>query len=87
MTVELNTSGLRSSRVGLYPAGPILAYCASRKIPVTLGSDAHHPRHVAGCLDEAVRLAEQAGLRQWSVFDRRKRETVPMVPFLALAER
>lgn len=72
-TLELNTSGLRHPAGEAYPGCPVLQACKEYGIPVTVGSDAHHPRHVAAGYDQAVRLLEQAGIRSAAVFRNRVR--------------
>lgn len=81
--LELNTSGLRHNSAGIFPSMRILQECGKRSIPVTVGSDAHHPRHVAAGFDEAAALAGQAGLRAWAVFSERRRSAVPVTRYLA----
>lgn len=78
LAVEVNTSGLRKAAVGLYPSEGVLLGCAARSIPVTVGSDAHHPRHVGAGYDEAAAMALQCGLEHWAVFKRRQRSLLPI---------
>ncbi len=67
--VEINTGALsRGSRAGFYPAEPVLAWMAGRGIPVTLGSDAHRPEHVAAHFAGALDALARAGYREcWSL--------------------
>lgn len=85
MAVELNTSGLRKTAVGMYPSEEVLQGCLERSIPVTIGSDAHHPRHVAAGYDEAAALAMKAGLAHWAVYAKRKRGQIPIKRLAPLA--
>lgn len=84
MTLELNTSGLRHEAKDCYPSLPILQRCAEMGIPVTLGSDAHHPRHVAQFYDEAAERLEVAGIREVATFLRRQRILLSGTSFLKI---
>lgn len=84
MAVELNTSGVRHRADGMYPSEAVLKGCLERAIPVTLGSDAHHPRHVGAHFDEAAVLAGRVGIGSWAVFEGRRRAAAPITRFLAL---
>lgn len=76
MAVEINTSGLRKPVGEIYPAPEILGKMHSLKIPVTLGSDAHHPREVGMNFQEALLMAKRAGYQEIVVFENKRALTV-----------
>lgn len=78
MAMEVNTSGLASARGEAYPGPEILREMARRKIPVTLGSDAHDPHRVGVKWEEAVDKLEQVGYSEIQVFLQRKPHAVPL---------
>jgi len=66
--VEVNTGAVsRGYRPDFYPADRVLAAMARLRIPVTLGSDAHRPEHVAAHFGGALDALVRAGYREcWS---------------------
>lgn len=73
LAIELNASGLRMPAEEMFPGRRILEYCYAKGIPVTLGSDAHHPDRLAENLDQAARLLKEIGYSQFATFEDRKR--------------
>ncbi len=73
MAVEINSAGLRKPVGEIYPAREIVAAMYEMGIPVTLGSDAHHPDQLGEGLTAAYGLAWQAGYRQVASFQRGRR--------------
>ncbi|MGQ9498039.1 MAG: histidinol-phosphatase [Desulfotomaculales bacterium] len=71
--VEVNTAGLRAPAAEIYPAPAFLYACRRFGVPVTVGSDAHHPEQVGAGLEEAVALLKEAGYRSIAVFTGRRR--------------
>ncbi|MCK5145161.1 histidinol-phosphatase [bacterium] len=61
LAMELNTSGLRKLPGSPYPELAILREAGLRKIPVTVGSDAHSPDQVGMDFDKAVDMLVQTG--------------------------
>jgi histidinol-phosphatase (PHP family) len=76
--VEVNTSGLRKPCREIYPSQAILALCRRYDVPVTLGSDAHHPREVGMDLDRAVETLKSVGYDQIAAFEGRKMRMVDL---------
>lgn len=76
--VELNSAGLRKPVGELYPESRIIDALFALNIPITLGSDAHHPDQVGEGLAEAAAVARRAGYRYVTGFDRRKRYLVEL---------
>lgn len=74
MVVEINSSGLRKAVGEIYPAQQILELMLALNIPITLGSDAHHPSQLGEGLEEAASLAKEVGYRQLVTFSGRKRQ-------------
>ncbi|OPZ71260.1 MAG: histidinol-phosphatase [Firmicutes bacterium ADurb.Bin456] len=77
---EVNSAGLRYPAGEIYPALDFLKCFFEHGVPVTLGSDAHHPDQVGAGLIEAVRLIREAGYKEITVFSARKRRQIKMPP-------
>ena len=76
--VEVSTAGLRRVLGELYPGPRLLAAFAARGVAVTLGSDAHAPEGVGRGFPVALAALRQAGYRELTAFDRRRRRAVPL---------
>lgn len=74
VAVEINTSGLRKTVGEMYPAFDCMQIYAKHQIPLTFGSDAHQPSHVGADFSDAIKLAQQAGYREYILFKDRKVE-------------
>lgn len=74
VAMEFNTSGWRKPLGEASPHPRLLYEMARRRIPVTLGADAHSPQRVGYRFREALRLIQAAGYRHVSVFKQRKRQ-------------
>ncbi len=75
MVIEINSGGLRKPVGEMYPSFDILKQMAKMEIPITLGSDAHHPDQLGYGLNEAARLARQAGYDKFVKFESRRQIT------------
>lgn len=64
MVVEVNTGGLRKPVNEIYPSENILELLFSCNIPITFGSDAHHPDQLGDRFAEAYRTAWNVGYRK-----------------------
>lgn len=78
MAVELNTGGLRYPAAEIYPSLLLLKLCRARGIPIVFGSDAHTADCVGHALEQAVKLAADAGYTHSLRFRGRKGEPVPL---------
>jgi histidinol-phosphatase (PHP family) len=78
LAVEINCAGLRKEVAELYPAADILARMFSYDIPITIGSDAHHPEQIGEGLEAAYRAARQAGYRYLVRFDQHQQLITPL---------
>jgi len=78
MVVEINNSGLRKPVKELYPGPGILEMIQALDIPVTFGSDAHHPDQLGKNLEQAISLAQKIGFKHLVTFDKRKKILVPL---------
>ncbi|WP_054697340.1 PHP-associated domain-containing protein [Syntrophomonas palmitatica] len=76
MVIEINSAGLRKPVREIYPAQELLEVMFSLNIPITLGSDAHHPEQLGEGLADVVRSARQAGYRKVAVLAGRKQSLV-----------
>jgi len=61
VAIELNTAGWRKPVGEAYPAPDLLAQAAALGIPLTFGSDAHHPADVGAEFGRAATLARECG--------------------------
>jgi len=61
VAVEVNTAGLRSRFLELYPSRTLLHAMKERDIPVVVGSDAHRPEHVAHEFEHALDVLAEVG--------------------------
>lgn len=73
MVIEINSGGLRKPVKEIYPSFDIIRRMADMGIPITLGSDAHHPDQVGCCLAEAAEIVRQAGYQTIIMFDSRRK--------------
>jgi len=78
LVVEINSAGYRKPVGELYPEQKIVEAMFALNIPITLGSDAHHPEQVGEGLAKAQATANKAGYRYLTGFDRRRRYLVAM---------
>lgn len=76
IAVELNSAGLRKPVCEMYPAQDILREMYNLNIPVTLGSDAHHPDQVGEDFDSLVQTATSVGYKAIMTFEGRKARKV-----------
>lgn len=70
--VEVNTAGLYAPAGEFYPGLEFLKICFHKKIPVTLGSDAHRPEDVGRDIKKALELLREVGYREIVLFNKRK---------------
>lgn len=73
LAIELNASGLRMPVEEMFPSRRILEGCISREIPVTIGSDCHHPERLGQYLDQARALLKEVGFKQLATFKEKRR--------------
>lgn len=79
IALDLNTKALRS-RVNMMTPGPTILrwYAEMGGERITLGSDAHQPHNIGADLDTALEIAQSAGLRYLTFFERRQAELRPI---------
>jgi histidinol-phosphatase (PHP family) len=64
LTIEVNTSGLRQAPAEIYPAEQILKTAWEAGLRrVTIGSDAHRPKHLGFGLEQGYELASRLGFK------------------------
>lgn len=78
LAVEINSGGLRKPVGEIYPGPDIMERMYDYDIPITLGSDAHHPEQIGAGLVEAYRSARRAGYQRCVCFSRRVMTVVPL---------
>ncbi|MEN6350944.1 MAG: histidinol-phosphatase HisJ family protein [Syntrophomonas sp.] len=76
--IEINSSGNRKPVGEMYPDPRILEMMAARDIPITFGSDAHHPDQIGEGLNEAGLIAYKLGYRQVVGFEQRRKILTPL---------
>ncbi len=83
VAMELNTSGLLKALPEMNPGPLQLRLMRERGIPVVLGADAHRPERVGDHYATALRLLQDAGYQDVSLFLDRHRYAVPITQALA----
>jgi histidinol-phosphatase (PHP family) len=78
MVVEINSAGLRKPVGELYPGNDLLDLMYAMNIPITFGSDAHHPEQMGEGLEEAYAAAQRAGYRCLMRFDQHRKMGIPL---------
>ncbi len=78
LTLEINTSGFEHPVKEPYPSPDILRQCRRYDIPVTVGSDAHAPKHIGRHFDRAKALLFDAGYRTLNTFTNREAISIPV---------
>ncbi len=72
VAIEINTSGKTKDVGGWYPADDILERALFYEVPVTFGSDAHHPERIADDFDVVRQKLKEIGYKEWVYFINRK---------------
>lgn len=78
VAVEINTAGLRKECREMYPSPAFLKLAHERRVPLTFGSDAHHPDEVGKDFESALRLALDCGYTHGARFDKRQLRSVAL---------
>lgn len=78
MVVEINSAGLHKPVGEIYPASDLLDLMFARNIPITFGSDAHHPQQMGEGLEQAYAAAQRAGYRYLISFTRHRKVSMPI---------
>lgn len=73
VAMELNTSGVNKTVAEMNPFPLMLREMCERKIPITIGADAHEPGRVADGYEFALNLIAECGYSNVSYFLRRTR--------------
>lgn len=70
--LEINTGGIKSGLRELHPCLDIVKrYAALGGEIITIGSDAHSPKHIAAHFDRAAEYLQECGFRYYTVFEKR----------------
>lgn len=78
--LEVSSAGLRKPVGEIYPGRAMLDLAHAAGVPITLASDAHHPRDVGYAYHELMAHATASGYREVARFERRRRTAVPLTP-------
>lgn len=83
VAMELNTSGVNKLIAEMNPFPEMLREMSLRRIPVTLGADAHQPDRVADGFEAALQLLLDCDYSHVSYFLNRQRHEVPIQDAIA----
>jgi histidinol-phosphatase (PHP family) len=78
VAAEVSTAGFRKPVGEMYPGEAFLAALARHSVPMTLGSDAHHPSEVGYCFAEAASALRAAGYTRIAWYKQRVRAEVDL---------
>ncbi len=78
MAVEINTSGLYKNVKQTYPKEDIIKELIQRKIPITLGSDAHSPKYIGFKFQEIIVRIKKWGLTSLCQFSSYENNLIPL---------
>ena len=76
--LEVNTSGLIKQLYEVHPAPTILGWASELGVKLTLGSDSHHPDHVAQKFPEVIAMLKNLGFKNVHHFKGRSRVEEPL---------
>ncbi|HEX6390366.1 MAG TPA: histidinol-phosphatase, partial [Solirubrobacteraceae bacterium] len=71
VAIEVSTAGLRKPVGEIYPSRAFLEMCIDAGNPIALSSDAHTPEQLGFEYEQALKLLDDAGVKEIAVFDRR----------------
>lgn len=77
LAIELNAAGIHTAAKEMYPSIRMLERANAHHIPVTFGSDAHHPSKVGQKGAEAQTMLKNVGYSQLATFEGRRRTLIP----------
>jgi histidinol-phosphatase (PHP family) len=77
LAIELNAAGIHTPCKEMYPSFRMLEHAKQLDIPITYGSDAHHPAKVGQKSLQAQIMLKNVGYTQLATFERRKRVLKP----------
>lgn len=78
VALEVSSAGLRKPVGEIYPDRAFLGLAQRRGIPITLASDAHHPRDVGHAFPRLIEYVRAAGYTEVCVFSGRRRTMSPL---------
>lgn len=77
--IELNTSGYRYNLGQPHPSFDIIKHYKDLGGEIiTIGSDAHHPKHLMSHFDDAKELLQRAGFKHYTIFRKRAPEFISL---------
>lgn len=76
MAIELNTAGIHTAAKEMYPSVRMLETAKAYGIPITFGSDAHHPDRIGQKGDRAEQILKSVGVTQIATFKARRRTLI-----------
>jgi histidinol-phosphatase (PHP family) len=78
MCIEINTSGYRKMHTDPFPTNRMIAKAVALGIPLTFGSDSHHPEQVAFNRDHVFATLQNLGVTHLSNFTAGQRSSVSL---------
>jgi histidinol-phosphatase (PHP family) len=76
LAIELNAAGIHTAAKEMYPSLRMLEKARALEIPVTYGSDAHHPDRIGQNWEQALTMLKTAGYSRLATFNGRKRDMI-----------
>ncbi|TJY39548.1 histidinol-phosphatase HisJ [Cohnella pontilimi] len=78
LAIELNAAGIHTAAKEMYPSRRMLEQAYALGVPVTYGSDAHHPDRIGQKGSEARDMLKSVGFSKLATFKRRKRDMISL---------
>lgn len=78
MVIEINSAGIRKPVGEIYPAPAIIEEMFRLGLPITMGSDAHHPDQVAEDFTDVAQVLWNIGYRKVLAFKKRESYSLPI---------
>lgn len=78
VAIEVNTSGKTKDCGGWYPSDEMLERAFSYHIPITFGSDSHHPSRIGDDFERVQQKLREIGYREWVFFRQKVMQRVPL---------
>lgn len=76
LSIEINSSGIRKNKGGIFPKIDLIKKIVKKGIPVTFGSDAHHPYQVGDNLDNVLNELKSIKNLKFSLYKNRQKKIV-----------
>jgi histidinol-phosphatase (PHP family) len=78
VAIEINASGRDHANGHFFPSKDVLRAVVAASVPVTIGSDSHHPTHVGRHREDVYATLREVGVTKVLRFERRERELIDL---------